>query len=69
MESNNIVTAPQVAEVDEYYEFWLRDHSGSLSSFYDFMTTPTLARDEFLTQYEAKTQFNGSIVSVTLILG
>lgn len=69
MESNNIVTAPQVAEVEEFYEFWKRNHTGSLSSFYEFMTTPTPERDEFLTQWEAKTVFNGSIASVTLILG
>lgn len=69
MESNNIVTAPQVAEVDEFFEFWQRNHIGSLNKFYEFMMTPTPERDEFLTQWGAKTEFNGSVAAVTLILG
>ncbi len=69
MESNNIVTAPQVAEVDEFFEFWQQNHTGSLQKFYEFITTPSAERDEYLTQWGAKTEFNGSVATVTLILG
>lgn len=68
MESNNIVTAPQLSDVDEFYEAWRSSHVGSLASFYRFMTTPSVERDKFVREMDAVIDCGGMVVSVTLEL-
>lgn len=66
MEHNNIIAAPQVADVNYFYRKWKESHVGSRSDFYKFMTTPSLDRDVFLSQWPDKAVVNGSIVSIIL---
>ena len=66
MESNNIIAAPQVKDVGHFYELWKRDHAGGLSSFYEFMTTPTVERDKFISSSYHTVQFNGAVASQIL---
>ena len=66
MESNNILAAPQIADVAAYYQEWRRNHVGSRKVFYEFMTTPTPERDRFLVEKGAITEFSGAVVTTTL---
>lgn len=66
METNCIVTAPQVAKVEEIYEVWKRTHVGTMSKFYEFITTPSVDRDNFLNEWQADTEFIGAVAAVTL---
>jgi len=65
METNNIVAAPQMAEVDTFYEIWKRSHTGSRTTFFKFLTTPSADRDEFLNSFSAETSFTGAIAATT----
>lgn len=69
MESNNIVSAPQVAEIEVFYGLWKHNHTGTLSDFYVFLTTPGIERDEFLAQHGAEAGFSGGIAFITLTAG
>lgn len=66
MESNNILAAPQIADVDAFYTEWRRNHVGSKKAFYEFMTTPSPERDRFLVEMDAVTEFAGAVVTTTL---
>ena len=68
MNINDTVTAPQVEQVRSFYNIWLDDHTGTLSDFYDFMTDPTVARDDFIRSFgrDVSYTFCGEIMSVTL---
>lgn len=68
MESNNILAAPQIANVAAFYQEWRRNHVGGLKVFYEFMTTPTPERDRFLVDMGAVTEFSGAVVTTTLKL-
>lgn len=68
MEKNNIIAAPQVANTAKLYEIWRRNHVGSVSTFYAFLTTPTVERDEFLSENNPATKFSGSVVTETVEL-
>ena len=48
MKQNNVITAPQLKDVDSAYKSWRESHSGSLHDFYTFMTTPSPDRDSFV---------------------
>jgi hypothetical protein len=68
METNNVISAPQVENVDAVYAEWQKSHSGSRKKFYTFMSTPSADRDEFINSIGGgpETKFNGAIVSVTI---
>ena len=66
MDNNNILAAPQIADVDTFYKEWRRNHVGSRKVFYNFMTTPTPERDRFLVEQGAVTEFSGAVVTTTL---
>lgn len=68
MESNNIITAPQVDGVHIFYPKWQQNHTGSQKAFYEFMTTPSVDRDEFINSLgdDVANAFNGGVVEVTL---
>lgn len=68
MESNNIITAPEVDGVHIFYEKWAQTHTGSVTSFYNFMTTPTPEREEFINSLgpDAVHTFNGGVAEVIL---
>lgn len=68
MESNNINTAPQVDGVHLFYPKWQQNHTGSLKAFYEFMTTPSAEREEFINSlgYEVAHTFNGGVAEETL---
>ena len=42
METNGILTAPQINDVAAVYAVWKEDHAGGLGTFYEFMTAPTI---------------------------
>lgn len=66
MEQNNIIAAPQIANVSETFSLWKRSHTGSLSKFYEFITTPSSERARFIAGLNREMTFNGSVVSVTI---
>ena len=63
MESNNIVAAPQVADIDTLFGIWKQTHSGSKDDFYVFLTAPSAEREIFLSAFEREVIFDGAIVS------
>lgn len=66
MKTDNIVAAPQIADVNAFYTEWLRNHVGGIEVFYEFMTTPGSERDKFLADMGAVTEFSGSVLTATL---
>jgi hypothetical protein len=65
---NNIVLAPCTTQVAELYKLWRENHSGKLSDFYKFLTSPTDQRDRFLSGLENKSEFNGIFIVNTFEL-
>lgn len=68
MESNNIITAPQVDGVHIFYPMWQQNHTGSQKTFYEFMTTPSAEREEFINSLGENVAhtFNGGVAEVIL---
>ncbi len=68
MESNSIVAAPQLDNVQELYSEWSADHEGGLGDFYHFITTPSAERDAFVSlhRHTSTIKFSGSILTVTI---
>lgn len=48
MEKNGIIAAPEVEGVGDLYGIWSRHFVGTREDFYEFMTTPSAGRQEFL---------------------
>lgn len=70
MDRNCIITAPQVASAQTFFEIWKTDHVGSLEDFYMFMTTPSPERDSFMDSLPEECvaiSFSGSVAQITLI--
>lgn len=63
MERNDIVTAPQIVDVDNLYGIWKQSHTGSRASFFNFLTTPGVERDDFLGKFNTEISFNGAIAA------
>lgn len=66
MERNNIIAAPQVADVDAAFDRWCETHIGTRKDFYDFLTRPGAERDEFVRQNHAKILFFGLVAAQTI---
>ena len=68
MESNNIITAPQVDGAHTFYQRWQQNHTGSEKTFYEFMITPSAEREEFINSLgsDVAFSFNGGVAEVTL---
>ncbi len=66
METNNIVTAPQIADVDSLFGFWKRTRLGNRTTFYRFMTTPSVERDSFINTCIFETSFNGAVAATSI---
>ena len=67
MENNNIVSAPQLADVDKYYNIWKENHFGTKPDFIDFMMSPTPERDMFIASLNPEIVFVGAVASLILI--
>lgn len=69
METNSIITAPQTDNMSGLYAKWKSSHSGSIEDFYDFMTTPTTEREEFISSMRENVDFTfkGNITEITII--
>lgn len=66
MESNNIITAPQVDGVEELFPKWKQNHIGTVNTFYEFMTTPSAEREEFIISVTAECKFANGVAEVVL---
>jgi hypothetical protein len=66
MNTNNIISAPQIADVSSALRKWQDAHAGSYNTFYAFMTTPGTERNEFINSMDAVTGFTGTVVSTTI---
>lgn len=64
MGTNNIVTSPQITDIDYFYEIWKQTHSGTRRIFFTFLTTPSADRRSFLCQFDTEILFNGAIASI-----
>lgn len=62
MESNSIVTAPMISDVDSLYDYWRQMYYGSKSSFYEFMTVPSIDRDRFMSACSMDYVRDGKVV-------
>lgn len=60
---NNIITAPAADQISEIYTVWKENNVGTLADFYNFMVTPSIKRELFLSSLKIKTQFNGSFIT------
>ncbi len=63
MESNNIIAAPQNNSVEELYSYWQQNHVGSMRAFYEFLTVPSIERDEFMRAQETSPFAENDIVN------
>lgn len=66
MEANNIIAAPQVADVNELYANWHIANVGNMVQFYKFLTTPGPERDEFINANAVDISFAGSVLMTTV---
>lgn len=48
MNENDVLTAPQLADVNSAFILWSLNNRGNRFDFYKFLTIPTLERDLFL---------------------
>ena len=67
MERNNIIAAPQVADVDAAFARWSESHIGSRKDFYDFLTSPGAERDKFFRQNKSELLFFGLVAAQTIL--
>ena len=65
MISNNILAAPQVADMNALYIEWSKIYGGSYHSFEMFMTVPSVRRDSFLSRYEPEIRDIGEATTTT----
>lgn len=68
MESNNIISAPQILDFTGLYKDWSANHTGSQRDFLQFMTTPSREREEFLLQLgdRVQTRNTGNIAEIVI---
>lgn len=68
MESNNIISAPQILDFAGLYKGWSANHTGSQRDFLLFMTTPSREREEFLLQLgdRVQTRNTGNIAEIVI---
>ncbi len=66
MKANNIVSAPQVRDVDMLYEVWRKHHTGSRATFYRFLTTPSVEREAFVNSVTHEVGHIDKVATITL---
>jgi hypothetical protein len=66
MDNKNIITAPNVYDMADVFATWQKTNVGNEATFYNFMTTPSLERDEFVASMPKEEAFVGSVVAVTI---
>ncbi len=66
MEKNGIIAAPEVEGVMHFFGIWRKHFLGNAGAFYEFMTTPSAHRQEFLNLCgdSAVNVFKGSVAQV-----
>ena len=57
MNKNNITIAPSVSGVLDLYEIWKETNFGTEDMFYEFLTTPSIERTEFLKEQSVDNSF------------
>lgn len=65
METIDTLSAPQVKNFYLWFKVWRLHHAGNEKDFYDFMTTPSLEREDFIRSLgkNISCQFNESVFS------
>lgn len=66
MKYNNITTAPQMMDTDNMYKVWRTTHAGNSDTFYRFMTTPSPARDKFISRLNVSVTHDNKVVLVAV---
>lgn len=68
MESNNIISAPQITDFAGLYKDWTVNHTGSQRDFLLFMTTPSPEREEFLASLGDRVEIHntGSVAEMVI---
>ena len=67
MESNNIVSAPEIIGCKKLYEIWSQNHLGNIDTFYEFITTPSVEREEFINSIgNLNYVFDNSVAEIVL---
>lgn len=66
MESNNIITAPAVSDVEALYKEWSRSHMGNRFEFFRFITTPTAERARFMSAVGVECSYKGDVAVITV---
>jgi len=63
MKVDNITIAPVCQDAAALYELWTQRNMGGYSDdFYDFMTTPSAARERFLAQQSRTVSMVGNLM-------
>lgn len=63
MKNNNIVIAPQIESMGALYTEWSQENYGTEKQFYEFMTTPSMERSEFLMRHNVEVLVNGEYLT------
>lgn len=69
MDSNNLISAPQINGVDRVFKIWEESLYGSMGDrdgFYRFMTVPSSERSEFIDLLQLNLKFDNSVLLSTI---
>ena len=55
MDHNTTLAAPASVHVSALFDRWKLTHTGTISDFYKFITSPTMERDVFLSSCPRRT--------------
>lgn len=66
METNSVILAPQLENVEEAFGKWVAVYGGSREAFYRFMVTPSHERTRFIDMLHPATEFMGSFAAVVV---
>ncbi len=66
MISTNPISAPQVINGNLLFSVWKKQYSDSKEAFYDFLTTPSHERDQFLEEYKYVISLEGNALVHTV---
>lgn len=68
MKANMTTAAPEAENMIELYEEWQKSHVGSFNEFTEFMTTPGVEREIFLSAIKHRDiRFTGNVVENVIL--
>ncbi|MBD5237504.1 MAG: hypothetical protein HDS62_08260 [Bacteroidales bacterium] len=62
MKASNPITAPQIKEAAPLYRLWKGEQAKDENDFYEFITTPSRERDEFVAGLKSEYSLDGCVI-------